>query len=116
VRPIGRRKKKLIVAFHFQAGNQAGWRCDECRKAGLEMKRRCGWKAEALATPPRVVWARRHAATEICPKAYISAESVGWIESFLVRRRLGWERITEMNAREAEAHLILMEEYGNEHA
>ena len=37
--------KKLIVAFHFQFANQAGWRCDACRRNGLEKKRRCGWLA-----------------------------------------------------------------------
>ena len=26
------RTKKLIVAFHFQFSNQAGWRCDVCRR------------------------------------------------------------------------------------
>ena len=37
------RKKKLIVAFHFQFSNQAGWKCDACRRSGLERERRCGW-------------------------------------------------------------------------
>ena len=37
------RTKKLIVAFHFQFSSQAGWRCDVCRRTGLEKKRRCGW-------------------------------------------------------------------------
>ena len=26
------RTKKLIVAFHFEFSNQAGWKCDVCRK------------------------------------------------------------------------------------
>ena len=38
-----RRKKKLLVAFHFQFSNQAGWECDACRRSGLEIRRRCGW-------------------------------------------------------------------------
>ena len=28
----GRRTKKLLVAFHFQFSNQAGWECDACRR------------------------------------------------------------------------------------
>ena len=45
VRAVGGREKKLIVAFHFQFSNQAGWECDACRRAGLEVRRRCGWTA-----------------------------------------------------------------------
>ena len=40
------RKKKLIVAFHFQLGNHSAWNCGPCRKSGLERKRRCGWQAK----------------------------------------------------------------------
>ncbi len=51
MRPDGERKKKLIVAFHFQYANQAAWKCDSCRRGGLELKRRCGFIPAALETP-----------------------------------------------------------------
>lgn len=104
------RKKKLIVAFHFQQADQAGWKCDACRKAGLEQRRRCGWLPEAAKTPLKVVWARRHIATEQCPKSEVSAQSLEWIERFFVWKRLGGLYPEKLNAREVEAFLILEQE------
>src|SRR5260370_36953069 len=83
-----RKKKKLIVAFHFQLSNAAGWKCDACRKSGLERKRRCGWLPEALEAPAQIVWARKQVATDVCPKSLITAASLGWIEAFLIWKRL----------------------------
>lgn len=107
---IGSRKKKLIVAFHFQFSNQAGWECATCRKAGLETKRRCGWIPRALETPVRVVWARNNAATTVCPKSFLTAQSMAWLEEYLVRRKLGQRGIEGLGAREVEAFLILEHE------
>ena len=84
----GSRKKKLIVAFHFQFANRAGWNCDECRKHGLEKKRRCGFIAEEKRGNPFVVWGRKRARTEECPKSFITGQSLAWIEEFVARRRL----------------------------
>lgn len=55
----------------------------------------------------RPVWARADVATETCPKSYITAESEGWVEEFLVRRRLGGMKLEELTARQVEAFLIL---------
>jgi hypothetical protein len=55
----------------------------------------------------RPVWARADVAVEICPKSYITAESAGWMEDFLVRRRLGGMNFEELTARQVEAFLIL---------
>jgi hypothetical protein len=110
MRPDGNRKKKLIVAFHFQGSNQAGWKCDSCRQAGLEMKRRCGWIPAALETPAKVVWARRRISTDRCPTSEITAQSLTWIEQYYVWRRLGPGYPGELSAREIEAFLILERE------
>lgn len=110
MRPDGSRKKKLIVAFHFQYSNQAGWRCDSCREAGLEIKRRCGFSPRALETPPKTVWARRRVSTDRCPTSEISAQSLAWIEHFYVWKRLGLNYPGELSAREIEAFLILEQE------
>lgn len=107
---VGIRKKKLIVALHFQFSNQAGWECDRCRKAGLETKRRCGWLPRALETPPHVVWARSSVATVVCPKSLVTAQSLAWVEEYLVRRKLGQTGIEGLGAREVEAFLILEHE------
>ena len=53
------------------------------------------------------VWARKTVATESCPKSYITAESEGLVEDFLVRRRLGGINVSELSARQAEGFLIL---------
>jgi hypothetical protein len=110
VRVVGSRKKKLIVALHFQFSNQAGWECASCRKSGLETKRRCGWLTVALETPSRVVWAADSVATNTCPKSFVTAQSLTWVEEYLVRRRLGQRGIDGLGAREVEAFLILEHE------
>lgn len=110
MRAIGSRKKKLIVAFHFQFSNQAGWECATCRRAGLEIRRRCGWTPEALETRERVVWARNNAAATICPKSLITAQSMAWIEEYLVRRKLRQRGIDGLAARKVEAFLVLEHE------
>ena len=93
-----------MVAFHFQFANQAGWKCDACRRNGLEQKRRCGW----LGLPAEgVVWARKGVATGSCPKSYVTAESEGLVEEFFVRRRLGGMEFGELSARQVEAFVIL---------
>jgi hypothetical protein len=112
VRAVGRRTKKLIVAFHFHLfSNQAGWKCDECRKAGLDVKRRCGWLRPVDTAGQRVVWARKQAATNTCPKSYITVQSIAWLEEFVVRRKLGQSWPENLGAREAEAFLILESEW-----
>jgi hypothetical protein len=108
MRVVGYRKKKLIVAFHFYLfSNPAGWKCDACRKAGLQTRRRCGWSAATIQSPERVVWARKGMATTVCPKALITAQSLAWLEEFLVRRKLDQPWPEELRARDAEAFLIL---------
>ena len=110
MRPDGERKKKLIVAFHFQYSNQAGWKCDTCRRDGLELKRRCGWIPAALETPVKAVWARRRVAAEQCPTSLVTAQSLAFIEQFYVWRKLGPKYPGELSAREVEAFLILEQE------
>jgi hypothetical protein len=53
------------------------------------------------------VWARKTVAIEICPKSYITAESEGLVEEFLVRRRLGGISFGELSARQVEAFVVL---------
>jgi hypothetical protein len=108
------RKKKLIVAFHFELSNQAGWRCDICRKSGLEIKRRCGWIPVEARGAARLVWARRGVALDECPKPYITAESQSFLEDFFVRRRLRAPDSEELSARQVEAFLILEKELAAE--
>ncbi len=119
MRPERERKKKLIVAFHFvtanqQAAGRAGWNCDDCRKHGLETKRRCGFLPAGKRGEPRLVWGRKRARTEECPKSFITGDSLALIDEFFVRRRLGIQESIETDARKVDAFLILRDEMDRE--
>lgn len=107
----GRGTKKLIVAFHFYFSNQAGWKCDVCRKAGLEARRRCRWlkPKEDESGPP--VWGRREVVLWTCPNSFVTGESQSLVEEFLLRRRLGNINLTELTARQVEAFAMLEREF-----
>jgi len=110
MRADGAGTKKLIVAFHFQQSDQAGWKCDACRKAGLELTRRCGWTPAAAQTPSRPVWARGRVWTDQCPKTVITAQSLELIERYSLWRRLGAAYPEPLSAKELEAFLALERE------
>jgi hypothetical protein len=112
--PERRRKKKLIVAFHFQFTNQAGWKCDACRKAGLDQKRRCGWLGPAKGPGGRPVWSRRGHLLTQCPKSYITAGSLTLLEEFNVRKLTGAAEIDGLGSRTVEAICILEQELRSE--
>lgn len=110
------RAKKLIVAFHFQFANQAAWRCDECRKLGLDLKRRCEWRHSAPAGPARPVWSRGKWTATTCPKSFIAAQSLCWIDEFYVWKVFGPADPANMPARQVEAFLVLEHELRAEHS
>lgn len=108
------RKKKLTVAFHFQFANRAGWDCASCRRHGLEQTRRCGYLPAALRGAPRIVWGRKSARAEECPRSFITADSLATVEEFLVRQRLGIQDSFDLPARKVDAFLILRDEMERE--
>jgi hypothetical protein len=105
-----RRKKKLIVAFHFQLGNKAAWNCDRCRKSGLETKRRCGWLANNADSAPTVVWVRGKVSLTTCPTSYITAESITLLEEFHAWKLVGAGSVYDLPARLVEAIFVLENE------
>ena len=107
------RKKKLVVAFHFQYANQTAWRCDTCRKAGLEKRRRCGWLPHE-ASAPEVVWARRQIAVDSCPTSYVTAASLEFLETFHALKLFGTRDYRALPARQVEASMILENELRSE--
>jgi hypothetical protein len=99
-----------MVAFHFQRSNQAAWKCDACRKSGLEKKRRCGWLNEPLSPSSELVWARRGMGLTTCPTSYVSAESNSLLEEFHAWKLFGATDFYQLPARTVEAILILENE------
>ena len=87
--------------------NQAGWECDACRRSGLEVRRRCGFLGLAPVGGAAPVWLRRAVVVNCCPKSYVSAESEGMVEEFLVRRRMGGMEFRDLTARQVEAFVVL---------
>lgn len=90
------------------------WNCEECRKQGLESRRRCGFLAEELRGPRKLVWARGSMGIEECPRSYCSAESAELVERFFVWRMSGSRGWGELHAREADAFQVLEEELNGE--
>lgn len=101
----------MIVAFHFEFSNQAGWKCDICRKSGLEARRRCGWIPTERRGPSRIVWARKTVALETCPQSFITAESQSFVKEYFVRRKLGAFPVEQLSAREVDAFVTLEREF-----
>jgi hypothetical protein len=110
----GRRKKKLLVAFHFQFSSQAAWNCDECSRNGLTQIRNCGFENGVRSNAARTVWARRSVSTTQCPKSIVTSESLSLLEQFQIWKRFGSADMLRMNARAAEAFVLLDDELQQE--
>jgi len=61
-----------------------------------------------------MVWARKRARAEECPKSFVTGASMALLEEFFVRRRLGMADGMDMPARKVDAFLILREEMERE--
>ena len=113
------RKKKLIVAFHYQLANagfagRAGWDCESCRRNCLEVKRRCGFLPEKQRGEARTVWGRRQVQSQECPKSFVTGDSMALLEEYFVRRRLGIPDSIDTEARKTDAFLILRDQMEGE--
>lgn len=53
------------------------------------------------------MWVRGRVSISECPKSFVTAESIGWLEEFQIWKRLGYPNVTEMTARQVEAMLVL---------
>jgi len=60
------------------------------------------------------VWGRKGVFCGVCPKSYVTQESVALLEEFLVRRQLGGIACEELTARKAEAFVVLQRELERE--
>jgi hypothetical protein len=100
-----------MVAFHFYRTNQAGWKCDQCRRQGLDVKRRCGFLAEEKRGPKKLVWVRGRVSSEECPKSLVTPASIELLEKFFGWKFAGGGSLGGLAAKEADAFLILEGEW-----
>ena len=104
------RKKKLIVAFHFQLGNKAAWSCDPCRKSGLEKKRRCGWLANIPIHFQRLSGSVEKYRSRLVRHRTSHPESLALLEEFHAWKLLARVALTNLPARLVEAIFVLENE------
>lgn len=100
-----------MVAFHFYRTSQAGWKCDQCRRQGLDVKRRCGFLPAEKRGPKKLVWVRGRVSSEECPKSLVTPGSVELLEKFFGWKFAGGGSLEGLAAREADAFLILEGEW-----
>jgi hypothetical protein len=60
------------------------------------------------------VWVRKGVATTVCPKSYISGDSMAWLEAFEMWKRIGHGDPKGLGARQMEAMLLLEQELSAE--
>jgi hypothetical protein len=77
----------------------------------LERKRRCGFLPQEQRGAPKLIWARGRASADECPKTLITAASLEMLETFYAWKFAGWSDARELRAREADAFLILEQEW-----
>ena len=82
-----------------------------CRQNGLEKRRRCGWTDEAPPSAERAVWARGGVTVNSCPKSYVSAQSLAWLEEFRTWKLLGRSGYRGMAAKTVDAFCVLESEW-----
>ena len=90
------------------------WKCDVCRKSGLEKKRRCGFLAEEERGVERVVWVRGNTALTECPTSYITPDSWEALERFSAWKTLGGAEPDVLPAKLTEALMVLEAQWQRE--
>jgi hypothetical protein len=61
-----------------------------------------------------VIWARGNAVSTRCPKSVITAESLHYLELFSIWKQSGGGELWQVDAKTADALLVLAKEYAEE--
>lgn len=85
-----------------------------CRSQSLEARRRCGWLRRPGDAPEKVIWARGGAVAPECPRSFITAESLAWIERYQAGRVFGFGDVLGLPARTVDAFCVLQLELARE--
>jgi hypothetical protein len=78
------------------------------------MKRQCGFLRPAGSILGGPVWAQGDLLLNECPKPYITAESLGILETYLVWRKFGGKAVETRSAKEVDGFLTLDAEIADE--
>jgi hypothetical protein len=93
---------------------QAEWKCEPCRKSGLDTKRNCSWLGLNCESQ-KPVWGRRDVYTTACPKSVISSDSDQWVQLFYTVKTLRPKLdLWGLDARTVDALIILEAEFRKE--
>jgi hypothetical protein len=71
------------------------------------MKRHCGFLRPVDLLPSGPVWAQGDLHLDECPKPYMTAESLGMLENYLVWKRFGGQPVEMRSAKEVDGFLVL---------
>jgi hypothetical protein len=80
----------------------------------LVQLRNCAWTAENPGAANRLVWARGNVVSHRCPKSIITASSLAFLEQFHIWKELSGLDLFALDARTAEAFLLLDREWRKE--
>jgi hypothetical protein len=80
----------------------------------MERARRCGFLIPQEPDARTPVWIRKDLVLFECPKSYVSAKSLGYLESYAVWKRHGGSYASERDARETDAFVVLAKELEEE--
>ena len=61
-----------------------------------------------------VVWARRHVSANECPRSYVTAESLGWLEHFYAAKYFGVADMYALRATTVDAICTIESEMNEE--
>jgi hypothetical protein len=90
-------------------GNPGGWKCDDCRKNRLELRRACNFRKVEARCELRVVWAKNGVTTARCPRSLISGASLRWLEIFAAWQLAPRTEMNDWPAKDVEALHCLAE-------
>ncbi len=80
----------------------------------MERARRCGFLSPREPDVKTPVWVRKDLVVFECPKSYVSASSLGYLESYAVWKRHGGSYAGERDGRETDAFVVLAKELEEE--
>ena len=90
--------------------------CDSCRKGGLEKKRNCGFLPPRENEGKAIVWMHGRVSLKTCPKSFVTAQSIAWLEEFYAWKLFGEHDFHRLPARTVEAFCVLEAELAEERA